>query len=406
MRNTASATMVMCVVLIGSLLVFTGGGDAVEPADYITYTIMPEGIVIQSANATVLISSEIPAASIRPGHLTDSLGDGFVLRALVGYNSTGAGGFSPDMIEFSASTDRSSWGMSGPWVTKDSRGMLVRVEMNARLDMVRVGSQGMPGYGGPNLVVQNWGEITVRYSLSTYDHESTYQGLTQSPSYRINGSSELKFDVDLLVLKPLPVDSLALELALMKMSGWQYSPPTGSAPYRFRGYQWGGTVTESDPAVNETQGSTPVVHRFEYREQYKQAFDFLNETGVPEGYFSWARQASIGSSSGAEVADVSTYYRTDGEALVLYLSTPLMRNTLTVSHDPSIGIFVTNIHPIVLPGDVGLETHLVSVLAGVAVGAVVAGGTWALVASSRAARQEDHSDLVDLERNRYYRGRR
>lgn len=401
-----SATIVVGVVLVGSLLVFTSGGNAVESADYVTYTVTPEGIVIQSANATVLISSEIPAASIRPGHLTGSLGDGFVLRALVGYNSSVDGGFSPDMIEFSAPTNMSGWAISGPWVTKDSRGMLVRVEMSTRLHMVRVGGQVTGGTWGPSSVVQDWGEITIRYSLSTYDHESTYQGLTQSPSYRINGSSELKFDLDLSVLKPLPVNSLAVELDLMKMSDWQYSPPTGSAPYRFRGYQWGGTVTESDPAVNETQGSTPIAHRFEYREQYKQAFDFLNETGTPEAHFSWARQASIGSPSGAEVADVTTYYRTDGEALVLYLSTPLTTNTLTVSHDPSIGIFVTNIHPIVLPGDVGLEAHMASILLGVAVGAVVAGGTWAFIASSRAAREEDHSDLVDLERNRYYRGQR
>jgi hypothetical protein len=379
----------------------------VEDTHDITYSVGASGVEIHSANTTVLISNSLPAASTRAGNLTNLTGDGFVLRSFIGYNASYGGGFSPDLIEFIAPTNRSTWTITGPQESEDSQGAVVSLEMSTRLDMIQLGGPGGgpggPGSGGPSSVIQNWAEVTIRFSVSTYDYSATYQGLSQSPSYAVNGSSELKFDVSMVILKPLPVNSLALEVVLVKMDDSLYTPSASSGPYGFRGYQGGDKITDSDPSVNETQGSTLVIHNFEYRNQFKQTFDFVNETGIPDGFFSWASQARTGTTGGASLTNVSAFYRTDGEALTVYLSTPLTTDTITIDHDPSVGVFGGSSYPIVLPGNPTLGTSLLSVVVGVAVGLGVAGGTGVYVLSSRSEDQ-DPADPVDLEKNRYYRG--
>ena len=249
------------------------------------------------------------------------------------------------------------------------------------------------------MTVQSWAEITVEFQVSARNYFAAYQGVTQSPEYPVNGSSELKFDVGISVLKPLPVDSLALEIAVMKTDGVSYSPTSSGGHYTFRGYQAGGAVSASDPSTNETQGSTLVTHTFESRDQFKQMFEFVDETGIPDGYFSWARQARITTTAGANLMNVSTFYRTDGESLTVFLATPLVADTIAVDHDPSIGVLGGGV-VVVLPG----ATSLLWVGVGVIVGLASVGGSGAYLLSSRGE-DRNPADPVDLQRNRYYRGR-
>jgi hypothetical protein len=345
---------------------------------------------------------------VRAGNLTNLTGDGFILRSFVAYNASTGSGFSPDLVEFKAPTNRSTWTLIGPQKSETSEGAIVGLELSTRLDMVQVGGTGGgpggPGSGGPSSVIQDWAEVSIRFSVSTYNYPSTYQGFSQSPAYSINGSSELKFDVSVVILKPLPVDSLAIEVALMKMDDALYTPSTSSGSYGFRGYQGGGKITDSDPSVNETQGSALVTRNFENRDQFKQTFDFMNETGVKDGFFSWASQARTGTTGGASLTNVSAFYRTDGEALTVYLSTPLTTDTITIDHDPSVGVFGGSSYPVVMPEIPLLGTSLLSVVVGVMVGVGVVGGG-AYLLSSRSDDQ-DPGASVDLEKNRYYRGRK
>jgi hypothetical protein len=254
------------------------------------------------------------------------------------------------------------------------------------------------------MIVHDWADATVRFTVSNFNYSTAYQGFSGSGTYRVNASSEIKFDVTLDILKPLGVDSVALELALQKMDDAMFSPSTLSGHYGFRGYQSGDMISESDPSVNETQGSALLAHDFENRNQIEQLIDFVNGTGVADGYFTWASQARIDSTGGSQLTNVSAYYRTDGESLTVYLSTPLTNNTLTVEHDPSVGVFVTAIHPVLLPETVPFGETILWVAFGAVVGVVAVGGAGAYLLSSRSSDQ-DPADSLDLGKNRYYRGK-
>jgi hypothetical protein len=397
----------MFIGLAFLLSMYVSAGVAIaEDAENITYSVGANGIEIHSANTTALISDSYPAATVRAGGLTNLTGDGFILRALLGYNASLDNGFSPSLVEYRAQTDRAAWTITGPQLKDTSQGKTVTVKLVARLDMVRVGGSGNGGSGGsgpggPGLVVHSWADVTITFQLSTRSYFAAYQGVSQSPEYQVNGSSELKFDVGIVVLEPLPVDSLALEIALMKMDDASYTPTSTAGHYVFRGYQADGTVSGSDPSMNETEGSILLTHTFQSRDQFKQMIGFVNETGVPDGYFSWAKQARISTSVGASLTNVSTHYRTDGESLTIYLSTPLSSDTTTIDHDPSIGVFGGGGGAtVILPG----TPSLLWIGVGIIVGLASVGGSGAYLLSSRGE-DRDPADPVDLQRNRYYRGR-
>lgn len=398
--------MIVVLLTFTSVSAVSGESSGVTAPD-ITYTVGANSIEIQSQNVTMLISKTIPAASARTGGQADSTGDGFVLRSFVGYNKSEGTGFSPDTIEFRAPTNRSTWTVLGPQINTTSAGKVVTTELRATLDMVRVGMNGNgsggPG-GGAEMVIQDWALVTIRFIVSNFNYSASYEGVANPSDYDINGSSELKFDVSLELLRPLDVDSLAMELALEKMDDGMFSPSTTSGHYGFRGYQSGGMVSESDPSVNETDGSALVTHRFESRNQFEQLIDFVNGTGAADGYLTWASQAKIGGIGSSQLGEVSAFYRTDGEALTVYLSTSLTADTVTIDHDPSIGVFSTVSLPILLPDTTPLGESILWITVGIMVGLASAGGAGMYVLYSRSPDQ-DPSDSVDLGKNRYFRGK-
>lgn len=402
MRTKAALIVALSLVTI-SLAV---SAPVMADEEDISYEVMPGHIEAHAGNTTVLISTAVPAASVRAGTLENYTGDGLVLRSFLGYNHTLGGAFSPELVQFRARTNSTSWTVAGPQLRETVEGQALEVKLTAVLSIMAAkgGPGGMgPGQGGPPSVIPDWAEVTVTFTLSSKNYSAFYQGVPASPAYPINGSSELKADVSVTVLKPLPVDSLALDFGVMKMDDAFFGASTSAGPYMFRGYQMSG-VSSSNPYVNETLGTTEIANQFSYRSGFKQMFEFVNATGTPDGFFSWARQARISNVAGTELSNVSAYYRTDGESLVVYLSTPLTADTITIDHDPSVGVFgVVQVVPF-LPSGGLVSTSLLSFAIGAVVGVGAAGGVGAYVLA-RATR-EDSSDPVDLERNRYYRGPR
>ncbi len=138
----------------------------------------------------------------------------------------------------------------------------------------------------------------------------------------------------------MAADSAALDIGVMMMDGYEFGPTANDMPYVLQGYEDDG-VSVSDPEVNETEpdGVTLLMHTFQHRSEFKQIFEFV-EGSEALGYFSWARMAQL-SWSGTEDAleNISTFYRTDGAALRVYLTTPMNETTTRIVHDPSVGVF-------------------------------------------------------------------
>jgi hypothetical protein len=104
---------------------------------------------------------------------------------------------------------------------------------------------------------------------------------------------------------------------------------------------------------------------------------------------------------------MATYYRTDGEALRMYISSPVTPDTALIMHDPSIGLFPSASEGggyIDIPDGSIFGSSVMSTVAGILIGLAVAGGTGIAIAVRRAS-ADDQSDIVVLEKNRYYRGK-
>jgi hypothetical protein len=193
-------------------------------------------------------------------------------------------------------------------------------------------------------------------------------------------------------------------MGLMKKDGYVFSHTSMPEQYVLQGYQGDG-VTESDPSVNETDGDVQLLHEFLPRDDFKQLFAFV-EDGIPQSYFGWAKQAALGYVElEDELTDLATYYRTDGDSLKLYLSTQITEATVSIVHDPSIGLFGGSGGYVDLPDDgltIGSSSGAVAI--GAALGAVAIGavGVYAVV---RKKDEDDSAETVSLEKNRYYRKR-
>ena len=126
---------------------------------------------------------------------------------------------------------------------------------------------------------------------------------------------------------PIDADHLALDIGLMMMNFGNFTPTAMDEQYVFEGYQ-SDEVSISDPDVNETVDDELIMHTFQHRSQFKQLFEFVetNETS----FFSWAAESMLQTSDDSdEMERLATYYRTDGEALKIYIASPLTPETVS-----------------------------------------------------------------------------
>jgi len=355
----------------------------------------------------------LPSAVIRSAGNETEPGYGFIFSSIMAYNDSASGLVLEDVL-YHAPLEHTTWSVanienSSDPVTGEILSLTVTMTATTNINKRLTMDDGNPSPGSPGvLVIENWANIVVKFIVTTGNYSSTYD-VADSPSYLVNGSTEIKFDVEINLLGTdieVAADSAALDIGVMLMDGYEFGPTANDMPYVLQGYQED-EVSVSDPAVNETEpdGVTLLMHTFQHRSEFKQIFEFIEGTDAL-GYFSWARMAQL-SWSGTEDAlvNISTYYRTDGAALRVYLTTPLNETMTRIVHDPSIGVFELGGGGVIkLPDESIIGRSAMSLAVGLVIGLAAAAGAGGYVVFTRDA-DEDPVDLVVLEKNRYYRKR-
>ncbi|UCE81081.1 MAG: hypothetical protein JSV94_01205 [Methanobacteriota archaeon] len=345
----------------------------------------------------IAISKDFPAVIVAPANQTDEKGYGLVISSALGYNATPEGELLLEDVPYHASFEHSTWTSSIDSEYSEEKGETITVELASSVNMNKK-NPSSPG----NIIIDDWADVTVRFQVTNNNYSARYEDVDSSPDYHVNGTTELKFDIVTDINEAIDAEDLAIDIGLMMTEGYTFSPTSMPEPYVFHGYQED-EVTESNPMENETDGDVKLLHEFFPREELKQLFAFVQDDSA-ESYFAWAKLAELGYDElEDELTDISTFYRTDGDSLRIYLSTSVNHNTTSVLHDPSLGIFVTDVGYVDLPDDgmkIGLSGE--SVILGLVFGAIAVGavGTYAII---RGRGEEDPGEIVSLEKNRYYR---
>jgi hypothetical protein len=398
--------LLVCVSFLAGFIAVPGEASAQDQV--ISYAETAEAVLIETGDMEIAISKTFPAALVINPDQEDSRGYGVVISAVFGYNATEDGMLVIEDVPYRASLEHATWSLSGvTHETNADAGEVVTVEMTASLDMNRriasfendrFRDSGTPGIE----IIEDWAQAKVSFIVTSDNYSARYADVEDSPDYDVNGSTELKFDISIDINEAIYAENLAIDIGLMMMEDYNFTPTSMPEQYIFHGYQ-DDAVTESDPYENETDGTVQIVHKFTPRDDFKQLFAFVEE-GEKESFFGWAKQAEIGwTGDESELVDIATLYRTDGESLRVYISTPLNDTTMSVMHDPSLGLFPIGGGQAEIPGDIiPVGTSGESVVIGVAIGVVVVGIVGAYAVSRRTS-GEDSADIISLEKNRYYR---
>lgn len=409
MRKRSGALSILAVSLTVALLLPFAATSPVSAEDGdISYEVEEGYVVLSTDNMSVAISTVFPAAAIMETDSPDNSSYGFVFSSILGYNESAEAGLVLDEVPYHASMEHATWASDVPEIVDEGDGtstayfsMHSSVSMNKRIAF----EDGNPNPGTPGIVIiEDWAEVTVDFVISSSNFSSTFDGAIDDGLYPVNGSTELKFDITVDINTPIDADHLALDIGLMMMEFGNFTPTAMDEQYVFEGFQ-SDEVSTSDPDINETTvDGDLIMHSFQHRSQFKQLFAFLetNETS----FFSWAPECLNTVVAGDTFEDLKTYYRTDGEALKVYLSAPVDESTIQIKHDPSIGLFPSPGGGAVvdLPDANIIGTSAMSTIAGILIGIAAAGGVGFAVAARRAS-GDDQSDTVVLEKNRYYRGK-
>lgn len=385
-----------------------GGRDA--EADHIAYAVGPEDITIETSMMSVKISKSHPSIMVRHAGNSTEPGYGLVFSSVLAYNSTPADQLVLEDVAYRAPLEKTAWTLLGPTSQEDSDGgCAVVVSLEALVTMQKkLMSGGRNPDPGPtdSESITGWASISVTFTISTQNRSFSYGEIPGSSQFFVNGSTEVKLDIELRLHKTIQADRAALEMTIMQMEWGSFTQPS-AVPYTLRGYEANGE-TVCNPAVNETNGTHETVHTFQHRNQLKQMFSF-EHANESEAFFAWASQARLARTGSEGLEAVAAYYRTDGEALRIYLSTPVDESTEMIYHDPSIGVLPLSaggedgfVH---LPEGTLIGESIFSLGVGVAIGVATAGGITVLIALRRPV-SEDPTDLVVLEKNRYYKGKR
>lgn len=390
------------------LISVTSTGHADAEDGEISYAVTEDAVVLSTDNMSVAISKLFPAAAVKEAGSTNNSSYGFVFSSILGYNESAEGGLLLDEVPYHASMEHATWVSETPVIVDEGDGTsTATVSMHSSVSMNRrvAFEDGNPEPGTPGIVIiEDWATVTVDFVISSSNFSSTFDGAIEEGLYPVNGSTELKFDITIDINTPIDADHLALDIGLMMMDFGNFTPTAMDEQYVFEGFQ-SDEVSISDPDVNETTVDDELImHSFQHRDQFKQLFAFVEDSET--SFFSWAPDCLHTLEEGDVFEDLMTYYRTDGEALKVYISSPITTETLQITHDPSIGLFPSPGGGAVvdLPDGSIIGTSAMSTLAGVLIGLAAAGGAGLAIAARRSSR-DDQSDTVVLEKNRYYKGK-
>ncbi|MBE0518086.1 MAG: hypothetical protein IH630_02525 [Thermoplasmata archaeon] len=405
------AIFIATVLSFGALTSLGTASTAMTAIDGLTYSDNGFVIVIQTDNMEIAINKTIPAVVVRELNSTNETGYGMIVSSVLGYNETEDGLLVLEDVPYHASFEHATWTADDPVQETDDRGSVITVAMHSSVPMNKriAYDSGNPEPGSPGIeIIDDWAYVTIEFTITSGNYSSNYD-VEDAPDYLVNGSSELKFDVNLEFNTPIDPDHLALDIGVMKMDFETFVPTSMDEPYLFQGYQ-SDEISISDPLVNETDGTTLIMHPFQNRGEFKQIFTFVDENGTLEetnSFFCWASEAlQVWEDGDESLENVTAFYRTDGTALKVYLSTPIDNETASILHDPSLGLFEApggGGGVVILPDGSIIGTSAMSSVVGILIGFVAASGVGIYAAVRKKSSDEDPADIVSLEKNRYYR---
>jgi len=170
-----------------------------------------------------------------------------------------------------------------------------------------------------------------------------------------------KFDIDLELWQPLDADRIAVVHELRDLSGEQ-TIEKGK----------GGSVQTDDPNV----------------------LRLISPRGLTTGIYSWSDEISVGEASPQTPSRANTTFTVDGHVASIIFSYPLSGGTLSIHHDPVIGMDPAN-----MPKERNqmgfLSNKPLAMIIGSAIGVLIVAGT--VVFRSWSERREQRA-LIDRER--------
>lgn len=239
---------------------------------------------------------------------------------LIGYNDTGEAGYQRNEALFKAPLD-------GLWqagqVVKDENdelGPFITFSMSREVDFHTVGD--------PRERINGAATLTLHFLLAT---NSFTESLDSGVSYEVQGSAELKIDIEITLHKELPFEDLTVEQVLFN------EPPQGERD-RFFQTEEARHQQRLLPGFNDTN-----EHRFEDRQAGHQHIGMVNTEELEEGFYNWVSQVELGRDQTTQLENVTTTYATDGSGLRIYLSYPILTNLTSIYHDPSVGMVAANL---------------------------------------------------------------
>jgi len=215
-----------------------------------------------------------------------------------------------------------SWEASKAEVAGDDGGRTLRYNLTAVLDMSSVRPQA--GSPQPQARIPRWGRLTLGFTMSGRDLE-----LGAAPALTLRGGSEMKIDILIEPLRELPgpVTGLCLQHYLSDERGLNHFLTFESDRTRvFR------------PASEGANGSI-----FRPLPAAVQKIGLSGPGGREHGYYTWLSEVLVEAAGGARYSlPVNLSYSTDGRQMALGLNYPLPAGTVSLLHDPTVGVNATN----------------------------------------------------------------
>jgi hypothetical protein len=208
------------------------------------------------------------------------------------------------------------WELSEVRLVEDAEmGRVATFDLTATIDLVENDPLAAE-LGRPLFTVEDFAKVTLTFTLTSRDVNHT----NEVGQYTTLGGAELKVDIRIDVMSPVEgIDFLTVEQVLKDDRG-TYLPKT----------------TEEDADGEPTPDE---LRRYRETADLKQRIEFRERAATP-AFYSWVKKAEVTRADGTEeVTDVlAAYLVTDGR-MVLYLSYPYDVETISIYHDPSLGIF-------------------------------------------------------------------
>lgn len=214
------------------------------------------------------------------------------------------------------------WEASKVNFSDEEGGRILRYNLSAVLDLWSVGRQA--GFVVPQARIPQWGRLTFSFTISSRD-----QDFTQPLAFSLRGGTEMKIDILIEPGRDLPggVTGLALQHFLSDESGRNF----------FRTF-------ESDQTRIFRPGSAGANGTI-----FRSGLSALQKIGLAEnsnkehGYYNWLPQVLVENNDGtSRYMPVNLTYSTDGRQMALALNYPLPEGTVSLLHDPTIGVNATN----------------------------------------------------------------